>query len=350
MNDSIIQFAINAAERGLIPDSLIRTGIRSGCKHRLKADLPFTDSECKDKVRQFAESMRKGPIAFQPEKANEQHYEMPAEFMALAMGPRRKYSCCFWPANVSNLADAEIASLKQVFERAKLQDGMSVLELGCGWGSFSLWLAEQCPNCSITAVSNSSLQRHYIESVAAERGFKNLTVITQDINDFQATDKFDRVVSIEMFEHLWNYQEILHRISTWLKPDGLMFLHIFTHLKIAYRYSTEGAGNWMGKHFFTAGIMPAHDLLDHFSSDLKLSEKWHLDGTHYEKTSNAWLAHLDNHKSEAIRMLSEILGATEGRFQYQRWRLFYLACAELFGFRNGTEWGVSHYLLQRVDR
>jgi len=346
MNDSFLQFLIDLAEKRVLPDPIIRFGIRKACENRIRCEAEKSQPSFETAEVAFAKGMAQGPIAFVPEKANEQHYEMPPAFMKLALGARMKYSGCYWPDGVESLDRAEEQSLAMVCDRAEVADGMTILELGCGWGSLSLWMAEKYPNSQIVGVSNSSFQREFIERRAREKGLNNLTIVTCDINQFDPGRSFDRVVSIEMFEHLWNYKELLHRISGWLNTDGKLFVHIFTHKDLVYKYETDGAGNWMGRHFFTAGLMPSHNLFQHFQQDLTLVNQWRIDGTHYEKTSNAWLRNLDKNEEFAIKLLNEQYG-DESQVQFQRWRLFYMACAELFGYKNGSEWGVSHYLFTK---
>jgi cyclopropane-fatty-acyl-phospholipid synthase len=293
------------------------------------------------------EALRKSPIADQPEAANAQHYEVPPEFFEAVLGPRLKYSCCTWNHATGSLADAEHAALTQVQERAQLEDGQGILELGCGWGSLTLWMAERLPNAQITGVSNSHGQRELIERRARERGLRNVRIITADVNTLSLEGPFDRVVSIEMFEHMRNWEALLSRIGDWLSDDGKLFVHIFTHRRYAYLYEDQGPSDWMARHFFTGGQMPSEDLLLEFQNDLVLSERWRLSGEHYAKTSNAWLSNLDLHRNEALRALRTVTDDDEARRALHRWRIFFMACAELFAYGDGGEWGVSQYLLQK---
>ena len=338
--------ALGAMERGWIPDALIRAGIRHLCADRLR--------ECRiagaDGTKRFLAEMCNGPIAPLPDRANAQHYELPPEFFALALGPRRKYSCCFYPPGVDDLATAEEAALAATCERAELADGQQILELGCGWGSLTLWMAERYPQSQITAVSNSAPQRRHIETTAASRGLTNVCVLTADMNDFAAEPAtFDRVVSVEMFEHMRNYERLLERIAEWLRPDGKLFVHIFCHRRYAYPFESEGEENWMGRHFFTGGLMPSAEVFASFTRHLHVARQWEWDGTHYQRTSEAWLRNLDEHRREAQAILTRVAGPTEGRLLFHRWRVFYLAVAELFGYAGGSEWFVSHYLLEPTD-
>jgi cyclopropane-fatty-acyl-phospholipid synthase len=337
----------NAAERGWLPDSLLRVGIRRLVAQRLKEE---SEGNCEDwqiRLQQFVDDASAGPIAPVPEKANEQHYEVPAEFFAKVLGRRLKYSCCYWPEGVDTLSQAEVAALEATCRRADIHDGMHVLDLGCGWGSASLWIAEHYPNCRITSVSNSASQRAFIEQQAAEAGFRNLRVITADMNDFQAEATFDRVLSVEMFEHMRNHRELLRRISTWLNPGGKLFVHVFCHRLFTYPFQASGSEDWMAQHFFTGGIMPGDDLLVRYQDDLKLTKQWRWSGQHYQRTAESWLQNLDRHTKSLRALFQETYGRSDGDRWIHRWRLFFLACAELFGYRQGQEWWVSHYRFER---
>lgn len=340
---------IEACERGWIPDALMRLGMRRLMRQRLLEERP-ADTEAehalqRTRIRQW----RSGPIAVEVHKANEQHYEVPAEFYSHALGPHRKYSACYWPEGVGSLAEAEAASLEQVCARALLANGQRILELGCGWGSLSLWMAERYPEARITSVSNSGSQRAFIEARAAERGLGNLQVVTADINDFEFQDRADRVVSVEMFEHVRNHEALFERIGRWLAPDGRMFCHVFCHREVAYPFETEGEDNWMGRYFFTGGIMPSESLFLNYQRDLLLEEQWRLSGTHYQKTAEAWLANLDAAADAARPVLGATYGIGAQERWLQRWRMFFMACAELFGYDGGREWLVAHYRFRRRD-
>ena len=339
---------IDWMERGYVADPLLRFGIRQLLRKRLsnvdQGSCELNQARQEELIAEFAA----GPIALVPEKANEQHYEVPAELFRLMLGPRRKYSSCHWPPSVEDLASAEDASLAETCARAEIENGMDILELGCGWGSLTLWMAEHYPDSQITAVSNSSSQREFIVAEAERRQIgQNLTVITADMNDFNPSDNYDRVVSVEMFEHMQNHQLLMQRISDWLKPAGKLFVHIFCHRSLTYKFTDESNADWMSRNFFSGGIMPSDDLLGRYQRDLTLARRWRWNGQHYQKTCEAWLANLDHNRTEAISLLRETYGQEDGFRWFNRWRTFHMACSELFGYRNGNEWWVGHYLFEK---
>jgi cyclopropane-fatty-acyl-phospholipid synthase len=333
-------------DRGLLPDPILRWGIRRLIHDRARGEQYKNDKE-PGRQDAFAAALRDSPLAIETASANRQHYEVPARFFGLVLGPHRKYSCCYWSDTVDTLEHAERVMLALTCERARLADGQSVLELGCGWGSLSCWMAQQYPNSRIVAVSNSRLQREYIEAEAAVRGLRNLHVLTSDMNTFEPAGRFDRVVSVEMFEHMRNYEELMRRIACWLNPDGLLFVHIFCHRLWAYPFEVEDATDWMAKHFFTGGIMPSESLLTRFQRDLRLEAQWRIDGTHYRKTCEAWLARLDERRGDVISLFGQTYGQGHGIPWTERWRAFFMACAELFGYGGGREWFVAHYRFAR---
>ncbi len=334
---------IDLAERGRLPDALIRYGIRRLCRQRLAlehADDPMRQHEI---LMRRIDELRESAIAIHTDAANEQHYEVPAAFYERALGRHLKYSSCYWPEGVANLDQAEAAMLTLSSERAQLADGQDILELGCGWGSLTLWMAEHYPGSRITAVSNSHSQRAFIEARAAERGLDNVNIITCDVNHLELDGSFDRVVSVEMFEHMRNYRRLLANIAGWLKPGGRLFVHIFCHREILYPFETEGEDNWMGRYFFTGGLMPSADTLLYFQDDLRIDQQWRLSGVHYQKTAEAWLQLTDRHRQELLPVMADTYGEDDAAIWLQRWRLFFMACAELFGYDRGREWLVGHY-------
>ena len=339
--------AIGWVDQGLVPDAVIRSGIRRLCESRLRAIEADDCERAAEATAGFVAAMNQAPVALVPERANEQHYEVPVEFFRLVLGPHRKYSSAWWPDGVSSLADAEAAALAQTAKRAELADGQSVLELGCGWGSLTLWMASHYPRSRITAVSNSQSQRAWIESEAARRGLGNVTVVTADMNEFRAPGRFDRIVSVEMFEHMRNWRELFARVHGWLADDGRFFMHVFCHRDVPYAFEDQGPGDWMSRHFFTGGMMPSDSLALQFQDRLAVRARWRWSGRHYERTANAWLANLDARRTEALTVLSQVHGPADAAILLQRWRVFFMACAELFGYRGGQEWWVSHYLLSR---
>ena len=334
---------IDLAEAGWIPDRLIRLGIRRLLAARLRKEDRGNVEQQRETQERFLEELRHSPIAVATDEANRQHYEVPAAFFQQVLGPRLKYSCCHFPEADMSLAAGEEAMLALFCERAELDDGMEVLELGCGWGSLCLWIAEKYPGCRVTAVSNSNSQREFIQGKASEKGLANLEVITANVADFSTDRRFDRVVSVEMFEHVRNYRQLMRNIGEWLETEGKLMVHIFCHRQFAYPFETEGADNWMGRHFFTGGIMPSDDLLLHFQEDLILQQRWSVCGTHYAKTLEAWLRNCDRQRNQLRTLFQTDLGQQAGARQLQRWRIFFMACAELFHYRHGREWFVSHY-------
>ena len=333
-------------ERGLLPDWLIRIGIRRLLSARLRKEQQGSPAEQAERLMRFVAQLRQSPVAIWPDAANAQHYEVPAEFFRHVLGPQMKYSCALWNADTKSLAEAEEAMLDLTCRRACLEDGQDVLELGCGWGSLSLFMARRFPKSRILAVSNSRSQKHYIDSQAARRGIANLTVLTADMNEFTTDSRFDRVVSVEMFEHMRNYAELLRRISSWSRPGALLFVHVFAHSRFAYPYEVEDSSDWMAQHFFTGGVMPSDDLLLYFQEHFNIREHWRLSGAHYQKTSEAWLERLDRRRNDVLAVFADVYGKDEAQRWLARWRVFFMACAELFGFAGGNEWIVSHYLFE----
>jgi cyclopropane-fatty-acyl-phospholipid synthase len=316
-------------DSGLVPEQVLRAGIRAVCALRLR-------EERRRDPRELIAGLRASELAVETAAANAQHYEVPTAFFARVLGPRLKYSSCYWPDGVTTLAAAEAAMLELYAERAGLADGQDILDLGCGWGSFALWAAERYPNSRITAISNSRTQRDFI----ASRGLANVTVRTADVRTLELpAAAFDRVVSIEMFEHVRNYSLLLRRIASWLRPDGTLFVHVFAHRRFAYPFDDRGASDWMAREFFTGGLMPSAELFHHFDDNLRIVDEWRVSGTHYARTAEAWHDNLVASRAGIDGLL--------GRRAYQRWRVFFLACAELFGYADGREWLVAHYRFAR---
>lgn len=341
------QTAQQWSEQGFLPDRVIRLGIRRLLAERL-IEIQYDNCEAMaDTQHSLVEEMKDAPIALVPDKANDQHYEVPAKFYDLVLGKHKKYSCCYWPEDCDSLDNAEKSALIATCERARLENGQDILELGCGWGSLSLWMAENYPDSHITAISNSNSQRKHIEATAAKSGINNLSVITCDMNDFDTDGQYDRIVSVEMFEHMRNWQAIYKNINRWLKIDGLFFKHIFVNRGVPYLFLDLDESDWMSRHFFSGGMMPSDDLPLHFQQHLNLERQWRWQGQHYEKTSNAWLENMDSNKEAIWPILEETYGVDQAQKWWMRWRMFFMACAELFAYNNGQEWYVSHYLFSK---
>jgi cyclopropane-fatty-acyl-phospholipid synthase len=341
---SVVSRMIGTAERVPLPDVIIRAAIQRLCSRtatRLASGNAESDAS-------FAEEMAARAIAEQADAANVQHYEVPAAFFARVLGPNRKYSSCFYKEPVSTLQEAEEEALRQTIEHADLADGQSILELGCGWGSLSLSMARQFRNAEITAVSNSHSQRMYIQSEAAARGLTNLRVITQDMNVFDPEQQFDSIVSVEMFEHMMNWRELMTRVKSWLAPEGRFFLHIFTHRSGAYLFDRADGEDWIAQHFFTGGVMPSHHLIRQYSDLFEVEKEWRWSGVHYQRTALDWLANFDSNRDEIERILRDVYG-NDTVLWMRRWRWFFLATAGLFGYADGSEWGVSHFRMKSAD-
>ena len=340
---SLVSNIIGTAERVPLPDALIRAAIQQLCSRtatRLARGSAESDAA-------FAQAMVAHAIAEHADAANAQHYEVPAAFFALVLGPNRKYSSCFYSQAQSTLQEAEEEALRQTAAHADLADGQAILELGCGWGSLSLWMARAFPNATITAVSNSRSQREYIEQASAARDLRNISVVTADMNVFDPARRFDRIVSVEMFEHMMNWRELLTRLRSWLEADGRFFMHIFTHRCGAYMFDRADSDDWIAQHFFTGGVMPSHHLIRQYSDLLEVEKEWRWSGEHYQRTALDWLGNFDAHRDEIEGILLSVYGDATSLWM-RRWRWFFLATAGLFGYAAGSEWGVSHYRMRAV--
>jgi cyclopropane-fatty-acyl-phospholipid synthase len=340
---SFVSTLIGTAERVPLPDAIIRAAIHRFCS-QTATRLASVSAE---RDAAFADQMAARPIAEHTEAANAQHYEVPATFFAKVLGPTCKYSSCFYKDAASTLQEAEEEALRQTVEHADLADGQTILELGCGWGSLSLWMARQFPAAQILAVSNSSSQREYIEGEAIRRGLKNLRVVTADMNMFAPEAQFDRIVSVEMFEHMMNWRQLLTRVKSWLKPDGRLFLHIFTHRTGSYLFDRTNQADWIAQHFFTGGVMPSHHLIRQYADLFEVEKEWRWSGAHYQRTALDWLTNFDQHTAEIESILRKVYGLDTPLWM-RRWRWFFMATAGLFGYANGDEWGVSHYRMKAV--
>ena len=336
-------------EKDMVPDFMIRTGIRQICKQRLREEQKETVEEQQQHFMKFVEELKQSPIAVETKAANEHHDEVPTRFFQLVLGKHLKYSSGFWREGVTSLDQAEEDMLRLTCERAELKDGQRVLECGCGWGSLSLYMAAKFPNSQITGVSNSRTQKIFIDEFAKQRGITNLTIVTCDMNEFTATGRFDRIVSVEMFEHMRNYRSLMRKLSSFLVDEGKMFIHIFTHKDFGYFYEVKDESDWMAKYFFTGGVMPSDHLLFYFNEDFKAEKHWRVSGKHYNKTSEAWLCNMDKHKDEIMPLFENTYGKDKAKAWWVYWRVFFMACAELWGFKKGEEWFVSHYLFSKPN-
>jgi cyclopropane-fatty-acyl-phospholipid synthase len=340
---SFVSSMIVTAERVPLPDAIIRAAIQRLCS---RTATKLSDGDAASDAL-FADEMAARAIAEHTDATNSQHYEVPAAFFRHVLGPNRKYSCCFYKEPATSLREAEEEALRQTVEHADLSDGQSILELGCGWGSLSLWMARQFPNSKVVAVSNSNSQRAYIESQAAIRGLNNLRVVTADMNVFDPRSRFDRIVSVEMFEHMMNWRELMMRARSWLNPDGRFFLHIFTHRAGAYLFDHTDGEDWIAQHFFTGGVMPSHHLIRQYADLFTVEKEWRWSGTHYQRTALDWLANFDAHRDAIGAVLRPVYGSDTNVWM-RRWRWFFLATSGLFGYADGSEWGISQYRLKAV--
>ncbi len=337
-------------EEDKVPDFLLRKGIRKLLKQRLDDENKGNVEAQQASLMGLIEKLKASPIAVNTADANQQHYEVPTQFYQYCLGKNLKYSSGYWKLGVTDIDTSEDDMLELTCQRAGLTNGQDVLELGCGWGSLSLYMAAKFPGSTFKVVSNSRTQKLHIDEQAKQRGIKNLTVITADMNTFKIDEQFDRVVSVEMFEHMRNYALLMKKVASCLKPDGKLFIHIFTHKEYAYLFEVIDDTDWMSKYFFTGGIMPSDDLMFYFNDDLTVKKHWHVNGTHYSKTSEAWLTNMDNHKEEIMPLFEETYGKDEALKWWVYWRIFYMSCSELWSYNNGNEWMVSHYLFHKTQK
>ncbi len=334
-------------EKNKLPDSLIRLGIRRLLKQRLQEEHKGNTEAQQAHLMNLIDELKKSPIAIETDAANEQHYEVPTEFYQLCLGKHLKYSSGYWKEGVTDIDTSEKDMLELTCARAELTDGQQVLELGCGWGSLSLFMSAKYPRSHFTVISNSRTQKQYIDEQAKLRGITNLKVLTVNINNFGLDKTFDRVVSVEMFEHMRNYQKLMHLVAKHLNPAGKLFVHIFTHKEVAYKFEVKDESDWMSKYFFTGGIMPSDDLLLYFNEHLSIEKHWHVSGLHYSKTSEAWLRNMDKNHSKIMPLFTKTYGPQNALKWWVYWRIFYMACAELWAYNKGEEWIVSHYLFTK---
>ncbi|EQA46442.1 cyclopropane-fatty-acyl-phospholipid synthase [Leptospira broomii serovar Hurstbridge str. 5399] len=343
-----MNFLYDLMERDVFPDWLIRFRIRQLLRLRLRQENRGTFEKNQEHLMEYIRTLKTSPIAVHTKSANEQHYEVPADFFKLVMGKHMKYSSGYWVSPTVGIDESERTMLQLTCDRADLSDGMSVLDLGCGWGSLSLYIAEKYPKCKVTGVSNSKSQKIFIDGEAKKKGLSNLTILTMDMNVFKTSIKFDRILSVEMLEHMKNYEVLFERLAGFLKPKGLFFVHIFTHKDYAYPFEVVDDTDWMAKYFFTGGQMPSHNLLLHFQKDFLIEDQWVVNGTHYGLTSEAWLSNMYLHRNEILRILGDTYGSDQAVKWFVYWKVFFMACAELWKYRGGEEWIVSHYLFKKA--
>ncbi|MFA8342458.1 MAG: cyclopropane-fatty-acyl-phospholipid synthase family protein [Rhodothermaceae bacterium] len=334
-------------ETGIVPDPLLRLGIRKLLQERLKSEKKENKERQKEHFVTLVNFLKESKIAINTADANKQHYEVPTEFYKLVLGEHLKYSSCYWADDTETLSEAEENMLNITCQRAGIKDGEEILDLGCGWGSLSFYIAMNYPNCKVTSLSNSATQKEYIENKKVALKVDNIDVITSDVNHFKSDKKFDRIVSIEMFEHMRNYKQLFNKLHKLLVTDGKLFVHIFTHNKFAYLFEVKDQTDWMSQYFFTGGIMPSDDLLLYFATDFEILNHWVVNGKHYEKTANQWLKNFDQNKLRIKEIFTQTYGEQESEKWFNYWRVFFMSCAELWGYNQGNEWLISHYLFEK---
>jgi len=290
-------------------------------------------------------------IAEATEEAKEQHYEVPTDFFLLSLGPWLKYSSCYWPKGCSTLRGAEEAMLEKICERAQIQDGMEILDLGCGWGSCGLYLLKKYPNVKVTFFSNSTTQQAYIREQAKKgNNLDRIKSIAGDVNVTELNAEFDRIVTNEMFEHMKNYEKLFEKVSKWLKPEtGLLFIHVFCHRFFPYQFKVKDSNNadWMGRNYFTGGSMPSFDTFLYFQKHLAIQNTWMINGVHYSKTLEAWLDLLKEKESIISEIFAKEYGADKVTEHLNGWKLFYIMSSEAFKYNEGNDWCVAHYTFKR---
>jgi cyclopropane-fatty-acyl-phospholipid synthase len=342
-----MKFALRLLEQDYLPDPLIRLGVRRLLRQRLRQERQPDPESQQAHFMRLLDTLRAAPIAVHTADANAQHYEVPTDFFQRVLGSRMKYSCGYWPQAGMSLDQSETAMLELTSARAGIENGQRILDLGCGWGAFSLFAAARFPDCRITAVSNSRTQKEYIEAEARRHSLANLRVVTSDVAGFTPDAQFDRIVSVEMFEHMRNHAQLLERLAGWLAPGGLLFVHLFTHREFAYLYEIADESDWMARYFFTGGMMPSQHLLLYFADHFRIRGHWRVGGRHYQQTCEAWLRRMDANRAAIAPLLAQTYGADQARKWWVYWRVFFIACAELFAFRGGAEWFVSHYQFEK---
>lgn len=334
---------------GLLPDPVLRRIVRARLRGIAESFDRLGPAQQAAREAALLAEFEGGPVTVNPDDANKQHYELPAEFFQAVLGPRLKYSSCYWPDGVDGLPAAEEAMLALSAERAGLADGQDVLDLGCGWGSFALWAAERYPASRLLAMSNSRVQRRFIEQAALDRGLGNLEVVTAEIGAFEPPRRFDRVVSVEMMEHVRNHRVLLARVARWLRPEGRLFVHVFCHRRHVWAFEPNGTGGWMAEHFFSGGMMPSWDYLTRYEDDLRLLERWEVDGRHYSRTLRAWLDAFDRRRADVSPVLEGVYGRDKTKLWSALWRVFFITCEEMFSLDAGREYFVGHYLFSPTE-
>ncbi|KAJ3691988.1 hypothetical protein LUZ60_012338 [Juncus effusus] len=345
--DTGVKTGLAALERNLLPDAVVRRLTRLLLAARLREGyLPSAHLQL-ESLLHFIRSLKEMPIAVETDTAKTQHYELPTSFFELVLGKNLKYSCCYFKEKSSDLEESEIEMLDLYCERCQIKDGNRVLDLGCGWGSLSLYVAKKYKNCNVTGICNSVTQKTHIDQQCRQNNLTNVEIIVADISKFQMERTFDRILSIEMFEHMKNYKELMKKISGWMEPDGLLFIHHFCHKTFAYHFEDKNEDDWITRYFFTGGTMPSSNLLLYFQEDVSVVNHWLVNGTHYSKTSEEWLKRMDKNISKIKPIFETTYGKDSAIKWIAYWRTFFISVAELFGYNNGDEWMVALYLFKK---